>query len=450
MYRIISLSVLLTLIVILGLTFFRVLAPFMLPLFLAGVTAIMAQPVFNYFKRRTGDRIQWAAGLTTATVMGVILIPVAVGMLILTLQLYTYASTLSNNDEWSDFFDTVRDDAEAKTVSAFDWGVKTLNQFLPAEQQHDPRQVQKQVQQQISQSINGLGNKSLGIAGTTLNVLSGTIVGLLSALISLAIFCIALYFFLADGTMMLASVEKMIPVRIDYQRELMIQFSRVVRSVVMATFFAALAQGLATTAALVFFGFEHYFMLFVLCTVAALVPMVGTWPIWFPCAISLYLHGHWGQAILLVLWGILVVGTIDNVIRTWILNNETKLHPLLGFLSVIGGLQVIGIWGIIIGPVVASCLHGLIIIFNHELGELSRQKFMGLFSAQEGEDESNATTNEQPAAADPVQGPKGDEAEKNETSTPAASPVTAVADMSRPAANQQQSKSKKKSRKRRR
>lgn len=383
MYRIVSLSVLLTLIVTLGLTFFRVLAPFLLPLFLAGVTAIMAQPVFNYFKRRTGGRIPWAAGLTTVTVMGLILIPIVVGMLVLTLQLYTYAATLSDNAEWADFFHTVREDAEAKAVSVFDWGVKTLNQFLPEERQHDPRLVEKQFRQQLANSLSGLGDKSLGIAGTTLNILTGTLLSLLSALISLAIFCIALYFFLADGAMLLASTEKMIPVRIDYQRQLMSQFSKVVRSVVMGTFVAALAQGVAVTAALAFFGFEHYFMLFVLCTAAALIPMVGTWPIWFPCAVSLYLHGNWIQAILLVLWGLLVVGTIDNIIRTWILNTETKLHPLLGFLSVIGGLKMLGIWGIIIGPVVASCLHGLVTIFNHELAELSRQRFGALMHARD-------------------------------------------------------------------
>ncbi len=434
MYRIVSLSVLLTLIVILGVTFFRVLAPFMLPLFLAGVTAIISQPVFNYFLRRTGSRASWAAGLTTATVMGVILIPIVLGILLLTLQLYTYAATLSDGDEWAKFFNTVRTSAQEKTTSAFDWGVEQLNQFLPPERQRDPREVQEQVQQEIERYITGLGDKSLGIAGTTFNVLTGTLIGVASALMSLAIYAIALFFFLADGTKMLASAEKMIPVQIDYQRELVMQFSRVVRSVVMSTFLAALAQGLAVTAALAFFGFEHFFMLFVLSTVAALVPMVGTWPIWFPCAISLFLGGHPVQAVLLILWGLLVVATLDNVIRVWILNTETKLHPLLGFLSVIGGLQVIGLWGIIIGPVIASCLHGLITIFNHELVELSRQKFgQAAEEKADGEVAAEATGTPLPPAKEAA--PLSD--------------VVRSAEKSPPRQNQQQPSSKRKGRKRR-
>jgi hypothetical protein len=77
------------------------------------------------------------------------------------------------------------------------------------------------------------------------------------------------------------------------------------------------------------------------------------------------------------------VGILDNVVRAYVLNSDTKLHPLLAFISVLGGLQVLGLWGVFIGPIVASCLHALVQIFNHELVELSRERF-GLDPAPEG------------------------------------------------------------------
>jgi hypothetical protein len=82
--------------------------------------------------------------------------------------------------------------------------------------------------------------------------------------------------------------------------------------------------------------------------------------------------------VFLVVVGTLVIGTADNVIRTFVLQADAKLHPLLAFVSVLGGVQVMGLWGIFVGPIVASCLQALVTIFNSELKELSKEKFSGL------------------------------------------------------------------------
>jgi hypothetical protein len=113
----------------------------------------------------------------------------------------------------------------------------------------------------------------------------------------------------------------------------------------------------------------------VLAILSALIPMLGTWLVWGPCAVWLWWNGQWWQAILLAVYGVAVVGMLDNVVRTYVLNSNTKLHPLLAFISVLGGLQAMGLWGVFIGPTVASCLHALVKIFNHELGALSRERF---------------------------------------------------------------------------
>jgi hypothetical protein len=95
---------------------------------------------------------------------------------------------------------------------------------------------------------------------------------------------------------------------------------------------------------------------------------------WGPCAVWLACTGHWGGAIFLVVYGAGFVGTLDNVIRTYVLQSNVTLHPLLAFVSVLGGLQLMGFWGVFIGPVVAALLHGLIKIFNGELVALSLER----------------------------------------------------------------------------
>jgi len=122
-------------------------------------------------------------------------------------------------------------------------------------------------------------------------------------------------------------------------------------------------------------GFHHFFIVTILATLTALVPVLGTWLIWGPFVLWIGFHdGRWGAAVLLTIYGSVFVGLLDNVIRAYVLHTNVKLHPLLAFVSVLGGIQVMGLWGIFIGPIVASCLHALIKIFNTEIVAFSEEK----------------------------------------------------------------------------
>src|SRR5690606_29339278 len=112
----------------------------------------------------------------------------------------------------------------------------------------------------------------------------------------------------------------------------------------------------------------------ILATLSALIPLAGTSLVWVPCVLWLAWQGQWMSVVLLSLYAIAIVGTLDNVVRTYVLNANVKLHPLLALISVLGGLQWIGLWGVFIGPIIASCLHALIEIFNTELRELAQER----------------------------------------------------------------------------
>ncbi|PYX26894.1 MAG: hypothetical protein DMG82_00235 [Acidobacteria bacterium] len=88
--------------------------------------------------------------------------------------------------------------------------------------------------------------------------------------------------------------------------------------------------------------------------VCSLIPIVGTMLVWLPTGIYLMATGHLWKGIILILWGALVVGTIDNIIRPLVIGSKVELHPLLLLFSLLGGLQVFGFIGIFIGPVVIS------------------------------------------------------------------------------------------------
>jgi len=92
----------------------------------------------------------------------------------------------------------------------------------------------------------------------------------------------------------------------------------------------------------------------VLMTLLSMIPMTGSWLVWIPAALYLVATGHWVKAIILVAWGALVVGTIDNFLRPRLVGKRAHLHELLVFFSVLGGLRLFGLLGLVLGPVVLA------------------------------------------------------------------------------------------------
>ncbi|MBQ19106.1 MAG: hypothetical protein CMJ65_18515 [Planctomycetaceae bacterium] len=364
MARLISLGILLLVIVFLGITFYQVVAPFLLPLFLAGVVTILCQPVYGYFLRRMGRGPRLAAGMTTTVVLVLVLVPLLLGVLFATLELYAVAQEAIGSPDWERSFRTV-------TQWLVDW---RLIEQLPAVA-IDSSTQQPDFQQHLGEALRSLADRSSGAAGRTLGRTIGSIIGMV---IGSAMFGIALYYFLADGPSLLAGAQRLLPLDRCYQQELLREFETVVRSSVSATLVASTVQGLLTAIALLVTGVSiesellcRFFLVFVVSTFASLVPITGAWLVWVPVAIWLWTNGFVFGAVLLTLFGLGVIGTIDNVIRIYILQSDTRLHPLLAFVSVLGGVHVMGLWGVFIGPIVACCLHALVRMFNIELGKFS-------------------------------------------------------------------------------
>ncbi len=367
MARLVSLLLMGAVIVMLGLTFYQVMAPFLMPLFLAGVLAVLCQPIYRRFLVWTKNRTPLAAGLTTLAVLLVILVPMTLGTVAAAKQLYALAQTTLANSKLkgSDWTELSRAIEESAAVEGL---IKRYEEWTGDEVNRGD--LQTDIQAKLREGSVTLARKTLGYAGSTLSLL-GSIV---SFLIGSLTFVIAFYYFLADGPALIDATEKLIPVHRDYVQRLLAQFDQTVRAVVSATFAAALGQGIATGIGMYVAGFHHFFIVTILATLTALVPVLGTWLIWGPYVLWLGYHDHWGTATILTLYGSIFVGLLDNVIRAYVLHSNVKLHPLLAFVSVLGGIQVMGLWGIFIGPIVASCLHALLKIFNTELVAFSEEK----------------------------------------------------------------------------
>ncbi|HET6425615.1 MAG TPA: AI-2E family transporter [Planctomycetaceae bacterium] len=380
MNRSINLLVLLALLVILGATFYQFVAPFLLPMFLAAVLAIVCRPAYLWLLHRCGAQRPWlAAGLTTAGVVALVLIPALIGTMIAASQLvsftrtYLSAETLASSRLWKEVIEPAIVNANVVVpqdpppiIEGTEPAPVELTEAAPATTESG---LSAMLRQQVAANAEGLARM---LATTTLQLASSTVGAFVSLTVAVGMLLMAFFFFLQDGPQFITAAEELIPVPLAHQRELCLRFTKVTRAVVLATFLAAFAQGLATALALQVCGFGHFFVFLAVSTISALIPVAGTWIVWVPCAGWLALNGHWGYAIGLSIWGAGVIGVLDNVVRTYVLQSDAELHPLLAFVSVLGALQVMGLWGIFVGPIVASCFSALLQIFNQELRDYAR------------------------------------------------------------------------------
>jgi predicted PurR-regulated permease PerM len=186
--------------------------------------------------------------------------------------------------------------------------------------------------------------------------------------IDFGILIITLYFFFADGPSMIRTLMRLSPLDDEYEERLLRQFDSTSRAVVLATVLSALAQGVLATAAFWVLGMPSLVLLFLATTFMAFIPFLGPAAVWAPVAIYLGMfEGRWPEAIGLAIFGVTVVAMVDNVVRMFVLQGNSQLHPLLALLSVLGGLQVFGPIGILVGPMVVVFLQTLLEILNHEL-----------------------------------------------------------------------------------
>lgn len=173
---------------------------------------------------------------------------------------------------------------------------------------------------------------------------------------------------------MTKTIMALSPLDDRYERELLIEFDKVSRAVVLATFLSALAQGVLATIGYYFAGIESIVLLFLLTSFMALIPFLGAASVWVPCCLWLaFVQDDLTAAIALGVYGAIVVSMVDNIIKPLVLKGQSNLHPLLALLSVLGGVQVFGPIGIMMGPMIVVFLQTLLEILNRELLHIDSQ-----------------------------------------------------------------------------
>jgi predicted PurR-regulated permease PerM len=188
--------------------------------------------------------------------------------------------------------------------------------------------------------------------------------GTASTLFLFFIALIGMYYFFKDGHYFTEYMVRLSPLSDLEDRQIMKRLANAVRSVALGTVTVALIQGVLTAVGLTIFGFDRAILLGCVAAIGALVPGVGTTIVILPSVVFLAVTGAYVPAILLAVWGVVAVGTVDNLIGPYLMSRGNNVHPFLILLSVLGGLAQFGPLGFILGPVILSLFLVLVELYH--------------------------------------------------------------------------------------
>ena len=186
------------------------------------------------------------------------------------------------------------------------------------------------------------------LTSTAASFVNSSVLYLIGVVLTFYIF----FYFLRDRSVLLESLRSLSPLSEEDMNRMFDGVKDTVHATVYGTFAVAVVQG--TLGGLMFWwlGLPAPLLWGMVMAMLAVVPVLGAFIIWIPAAIFLFLQGSEGKALLLTLWGTIVVGEIDNLLYPILVGTQLKMHTVLAFISLVGGLIVFGPSGLILGPVI--------------------------------------------------------------------------------------------------
>lgn len=172
--------------------------------------------------------------------------------------------------------------------------------------------------------------------------------------IGLFILVLALYYFLVDGAVWWQRIERLVPLPADEVRLFGERFHQVSVAVLAGNLGTALAQGAVGTVGYLIFGAPLPLVWGMVTAFAALIPGIGTILVWAPLSVAVGVSRGWFWGVGLALYGVLVVATVDNVVRPLLTRRGLAIHPLAIFVAVFGGVASLGLVGLFLGPLVVA------------------------------------------------------------------------------------------------
>ncbi|PLK26045.1 AI-2E family transporter [Novosphingobium sp. TH158] len=312
------------------------------------VAAILFRPLHLRLVAALGGRKGTAAGITLFLIVAVVILPaVLLGASLVQEASAIYARIQSGDIDIGRIMNNAVDALpQSLRGIAQDYGIGDPNQMRGA-------------------LAPGLKNGLQAVAGQALNVGQGA----LSFIAALGVMLYLTFFLLRDGNELEDRFRTALPIRPQLRDRLIDKFLAVIRATMKGTVAVAVMQGLVGGLIFWMLGVEGALLWGLLMGFLSLIPAVGTGLVWVPVAVYLLITGSVWEGAILVFCGLFVIGLIDNLLRPILVGKDTKLPDFVVLIATVAGLELFGITGFIIGPIIAALFIAVWDMVTHVRGQ---------------------------------------------------------------------------------
>jgi predicted PurR-regulated permease PerM len=310
--------------------FIGMIRGFLMAIIMAALFTDLLNPIYNRFQRWLNGRKSISAFLTLLVFILIILIPSA-GLLIILIEQAINAST-----SVIPFVNKIIDSPESVIAKIESYPI--ISRVFPDHEK----------------LVNTIGNIVQALGNLVVSGLKDFSTGAAGFIFTQFIFLFTLYYFLVYGKSYLQTTLYYLPLKNHDVDLLLTKLSKVTRATLKGTLLLGLIQGSLGAVGMAVAGFPNVVFWGMLMAVFSVIPFLGTAFIWLPGGLILIIQGHTWSGILLILWGAIVVGNIDNLLRPKLVGKDAQMPELLILFGTLGGLSMFGMVGIIIGPIIAG------------------------------------------------------------------------------------------------
>jgi predicted PurR-regulated permease PerM len=316
----------------------RIVTPLWQPLMWAILIGALLAPLNARLAARLGGRLQLASSITTLGVLLLLLLP----LLGMAAAVATQASQLVSRINASSL--SVSSSLDLSTYSVLARPLQWLEDTAGVTLEQIEAWVVAAARRLLEVVASSGGSVVLGAVGT---------------LVSVVLTLFVLFFVLRDGPRFANTLVRMLPIEPQLRGKLWRHLIDVTRAVFMGIGLTAVAQGVLLGIGFAVAGLPSPLVFGVLAVLFALVPFVGPAILWIPAALWLLSQGQPFWAIFLTVWGVVLVGSVDNFLRPMLISGRAEVPTLAVFIGVMGGLSAFGFLGLFLGPIVLGLLVAL-------------------------------------------------------------------------------------------
>ncbi|HEV8340783.1 MAG TPA: AI-2E family transporter [Candidatus Binatia bacterium] len=323
----------LLLIIAVSLAFAWILWPFYGAIFWGTVIAILFAPLYRRLLRSMRQRRTLAALVTVMIVLMIVILPLTlIAALLVQEGLSVYERIQSGELNIVGYFQQVFGALPAWVTNLLDrFGLTNLGL------------MQERLSSSLMKGSQFVAAQALSIGQNTFDFI-----------VNLFIVLYLLFFLLRDGDDLFKRIKDAIPLHAEQQHDLFNKFTTVIRATVKGNIVVAVVQGALGGLIFWFLGVHAAVLWAVLMAFLSLLPAVGAGLVWLPVATYFLVTGAIWQGVVLIAFGVLVIGLVDNILRPILVGKDTKMPDYVVLISTLGGMAIFGLNGFVIGPVIAA------------------------------------------------------------------------------------------------